>query len=287
MQVTQVTCSSQFFNPVQQIPKINPVSTQLLQTLNRDPRLRKVENSGKPSTLHDEVKQPVIKNKEDKKFDKPKKDTNKHRDSKRKEKSPVISPSKKEIARKTHKKTDRKERISRDEKYHKRKLNQKKTKELEIKKKCVSSNLNIEQNKTVLINSEISPKDEIHNKEDLKNDNMKPPISETKEIDVTEVVNEIKISNSINTTTEHTKTDSPLEDSDSLKRLRMYMQTMKKSPEPSTVLPLELKNDVCADKTNQSKINMSDELYFIIQFIIGDLLLFLNKLETFLHATIK
>lgn len=248
-----------------------------------------MDNSGKSSsTQHDEVKQPVFKNKEDKKLDKPKKDTNKHRESKRKERSPINSPSKKEIVRKTHKKTDRKERISRDEKYHKRRLDQKRTKELEIKKKSISPNVNIEQNETVLINHEIPPKDEMF-KEESKNDNVSIdlPILETKEKDVAEVVNEVKISNSVNTTSEHVKTDSPLEDSDSLKRLRIYMQSMKKSPEPSTILPLELKNDVCAEKPIQSKITMYDQLYFIIKFIVGDLLLFLNKLDTFLYATIK
>lgn len=285
--------SSPFFSVNQQVAKINPVSTQLLQTLNRDPRLRKVKTAVKSSTLHDELKQPAFKNKDDKKIDKPKRDNSKHRDTKRKERSPINLPSKKELLRKSHKKTDRKERISRDEKYHKRRADEKKVKELELKKKSISLNVKNDQNEIVSINCQIPPfkDDDKLLIEESKNDNcsMDLPIIETKEKDIpkerdviTEVVNEVKLSSSVSTTSELPKTDSPLEDSDSLKRLHMYMQNMKKSPEPSTVLSLELKNDVCAEKNNQSKINMPDQLYFIIKFIVGNLLLFLNKLDTLL-----
>jgi len=80
-----------------------------------------VENAVKPSpSLTNDVKQSILKNKDDKKPDKPKRDSSKHRESKRKERSPSCSPSKKELPRKTHKKTDRKEKNLKDEKYHKR-----------------------------------------------------------------------------------------------------------------------------------------------------------------------
>jgi len=111
-------------------------------------------------------------------------------------------------------------------------------------------------------------------------------INVTKEKDLIEVVNEADIKNSENIISELEKTDS-LEDSDSLKRLRIYMQTMKKSPDPSTAAPpsLEMKNDsdIHAIKSNQSKIKMSVLLYFIIKSTVGDLLLFLNKLDAFLR----
>jgi len=287
--------TNQFFNANQQIPKINPVSTQLLQTLNRDPRLRKGENSIKPS-LHDD-KQLVVKNKEDKKLDKPKRDSySKHRDSKRKERSPSRSPSKKELSRKLNKKTDRKDRNLREEKYHKRR-DEKKSKEPEVKKKSVSPNMKVQQNETLTVNQDIPPKDDdklIKNEpivDNLSTDiHIIEPIETNvpKEKDVvTEEVSETETNNPNNMTSELAKTDSPLEDSDSLKRLRMYMQTktMKKSPEPSsTTPPLESNNDsdVCAIKPNQSKINMSDHLYFTIKFIVSDLLLFLNKLDILL-----
>lgn len=285
--------SNPVFNINQRIPKINPVSTPLLQTLNRDPRLRKVENVVKPSTtLNDESKHPIIKNKEDKKLDKPKRDNSKHRDSKRKEKSPGQSPSKKELSRKSHKKTDRKDR---DDKYHKRR-DDKKNKELEVKKKIQSANVKILQNEDVVAINRESPKaDEIlFKEEELLNDNLTTNVTSVKTIEsnvpkektvILEVVNEANLNNSTNINSELPKNDSSLEDSDSLKRLRMYMQTMKKSPEPSTATSLELKNesDINAVKSNQSKIKMSDQLYFIIKFIVGDLLLFLNKLDIFLR----
>lgn len=290
--------SSTFFNANQQIPKINPVSTQLLQTLNRDPRLRKVENSMKTSPALDDVKQSVLKTKEDKKFDKPKRDSSKHRDSKRKERSPSRSPSKKDLSRKSHKKIDRKERSPRDEKHHKRK-DEKKNKDLEVKKKSIMSSGKVQQNEILSINYDVLLKDEKSIKDEPKIDNLitNIPIIEPIETNVPkekdlvmDVVNEIEMDNSTNIPSELTKTDSPLEDSDSLKRLRMYMSTMKKSPEPSPTLPLELKNDsdVHAVNTNQSKIKMSDQLNFIIKFIVGHLLLFLNKLDAILcHNKIK
>lgn len=282
MQVT-----NQFFNANQQIPKINPVSTQLLQTLNRDPRLRKGENSIKPSSPHDD-KQFVLKNKEDKKLDKPKRDSySKHRDSKRKERSQSRSPSKKELSRKLYKKTDRKDRSSREEKYHKRR-DEKKNKEPEVKKKSLSPNMKVQQNETLTINLDAPPKD---NDKLIKDESIVDNVStdihiiepiETnvpKEKDiVTEEVSETETNNPNNMTSELAKADSPLKDSDSLKRLRMYMQTMKKSPEP----PSNNDPDVRTIKPNQSKINMSDHLYFIIKFIVSDLLLFLNKLDTLL-----
>lgn len=285
--------SNPVFNVNQRIPKINPVSTPLLQTLNRDPRLRKVENVVKPSTtLNDESKHPILKNKDDKKIDKPKRDNSKHRDSKRKEKSPSHSPSKKELSRKSHKKTDRKDR---DDKYHKRR-DDKKNKELEVKKKIQSSNMKVLQNEAVVTINRESPKvDEIVFKEEERlNDNLSTNVTNIKTIEsnvpkekvvILEVVNEANLNNSSNINSELSKNDSSLEDSDSLKRLRMYMQTMKKSPEPSTAPSLELKNDsdINAVKSNQSKIKMSDQLYFIIKFIVGDLLLFLNKRDIFLR----
>lgn len=284
--------SSPLFNVNQQIAKINPVSTQLLQTLNRDPRLRKVENVVKPSpSLTNDVKQPILKNKEDKKLDKPRRDSSKHRESKRKERSPGCSPSKKELSRKTHKKTERKERSLKDEKYHKRRDEKKNIKELDSKKKNILSNLKTDHDETVTIKSAILPKiEEKLSKDEPKND-VNPSSREAIEINVskdkdlvTEVNNEAGINSSENIS-ELEKTDS-LEDSDSLKRLRIYMQTMKKSPDPSTAatLSLEKKNDsdIHAVKSNQSKIKMSDKLYFIINFSVGDLLLFLNKLETFI-----
>lgn len=285
--------SSPFFNVNQQIAKINPVSTQLLQTLNRDPRLRKVENVAKPSpSLTNDVKQPILKTKEDKKLDKPKRDNNKHRESKRKERSPSCSPSKKELSRKTHKKTERKDRNLKDEKYHKRRDEKKNVKELDSKKKNILSNLKIDHDETVTIKSAILPKiDEQLSKDEPKNYVNLPSreaieINDSKDNDlVTEVINEGGVNSSENIISELEKTDS-LEDSDSLKRLRIYMQTMKKSPDPSTTAPppLEMKNDsdIHAVKSNQSKIKMPDKLYFIINFSVGDLLLFLNKLETFL-----
>lgn len=268
----------------------------MLQTLNRDPRLRKVETVVKPSTaLNDDVKHPVIKNKEDKKLDKPKRDNSKHRDSKRKERSPSHSPSKKELSRKSHKKPDRKERSPRDDKYHKRR-DDKKNKELEVKKKNQSGNMKVLQNETVVtINREISPKNDeplfkeepIHDNLNTNLTNIKPiELNVPKEKDVNiEVVNEADINNSTSIDSELSKNDSSLEDSDSLKRLHKYMQTMKKSPEPSTAPPVELKNesDIHAVKSNQSKIKMSDKLYIIIKFIVGDVLLFLNKLDTILR----
>lgn len=287
--------SNQFFNVNQQIPKINPVSTQLLQTLNRDPRLRKVETAVKTSpTLNAAVKHPVFKVKEDKKLDKPKRDT-KHRDSKRKERSPSCSPSKKELLRKLHKKPDRKERSPRDEKYHKRRED-KKIKEPELKKKNIISNLKVQQNDIVTVNHEIPIKDDekllkaVPKTNNVNKDlHVIQPIETNvpkEKIMISEIVKEVELNIPSNITSELMKTDSPLEDSDSLKRLRKYMQTMKKSPEPSTTLSVDLKNDsdnIRAIKPNQSKINMPDQLYFIIKFIVGDLLLFLNKLHNFLR----
>lgn len=280
----------------QQIPKINPVSTQLLQTLNRDPRLRKVETAVKASsTLNTAVKHPVFKNKEDKKLEKPKRDCSKHRDTKRKESSPSRSPSKKELLRKLHKKPERKERSPRDEKYHKRR-EEKKIKEPETKKKNITPSLKVQQNEIVTANNEILPKDDDKLLKAIPksdNSNKDLPIIEPIETNVpkdkiviSEVIKEVEVNISSNITSEFVKTDSPLEDSDSLKRLRKYMQTMKKSPEPSTALLVDLKNDsdnIRAIKSNQSKIKMPDQLYFTIKFIVGDLLLFLNKLHHFLR----
>jgi len=251
-----------------------------------------VENAVKPSpSLTNDIKQPILKNKDDKKLDKPKRDSSKHRESKRKERSPSCSPSKKELPRKTHKKTERKEKNLKDEKYHKRRDDKKTIKELDLKKKNISSNVKIDQDETVTIKGAILPKiEEKLFKDEPKND-VNLPSHEAIEINVskdkdliTGVINETDINSS-----ELEKTDS-LEDSDSLKRLRIYMQTMKKSPDPSTPAPLEMKNDsdTHAVKSNQSKIKMSDQLYFIINFSVGDLLLFLNKLDAFLpHNKMK
>lgn len=266
----------------------------------RDPRLRKVENAVNSSpTLPNDNKQPIIKTKDDKKLDKPKRDNSKHRESKRKERSRSCSPSKKEPPRKTHKKTDRKERNLKDEKYHKRR-DEKKNKELEIKKKPISLNVKVEQSETESGKSTTQPKiNEKLFKEEPKSDiNMDLPIHETSEINVskdkdfiTDVVNESDITNSDTITSELEKTDS-LEDSDSLKRLHKYMQTIEKPTEQSTAAPspLEMKNesDIHAVKSNKSKIKMSNHLYFIIKFTVGNLLLFLNKLDAFLqHDKIK
>jgi len=282
---------SPFFSINQQTTRINPVSTQLLQTLNRDPRLRKVDNTVKPSTTHsDEVKQIINKNKDDKKLDRPKRDNSKHRESKRKERSLSHSPSKKEPSRKTYKKSERKERSPRDDKYHKKK-NEKKSKEPELKKKNSSSNVKTLQNDTVILTFDLPIKDnEKLFKEELKTDHFGSdlPIVESIETNVPkedEVIKPTEDNKSTNIITELPKTDSPLEDSDSLKRLHIYMQTVKKSPEPSTTPLLEPKNDsnIHGIKSNQSKIQMSDQPYFIIKYIVGDLLLFLNKLDTFLR----
>lgn len=261
----------------------------MLQTLNRDPRLRKAENPAKSS--NDDIKLPILKNKEDKKFEKPKKETNnKHRDSKRKERSPSNLPSKKEHLKKSYKKTDHKERSSREEKYKKK--DDKKCKDQEIKKKIILSNVKVQQNEIETINHELPVKHEEKSlKEDIKTDNhgMDPLLIERnvpKDKDgMIETSNEIEQYNTVNLTSGLINIDSPLEDSDSLKRLHMYMQTMKKSPEPSNAPVLELKNDsnIRAIKTNQSKIKTSEQVYFIIQFIVGDLLLFLNKLDIFLR----
>jgi hypothetical protein len=281
-------------NVNQQIPKISPVSTQLLQTLNRDPRLRKVENAKPSLLLNEDVKQSVQKNKDEKKFDKSKRDGSKHRDSKRKERSSSCSPSKKEPSKKSHKKIDRKERSPRDEKYHKKKDEKKIKEKPEVKKKKVPSNMKIPQAEIVALNHENPLQDDKYLiKDDSRSDNLDidhhieavdTTVPEEKNV-VTEEVNDVKIINSAIITSELPKTDSPLEDSDSLKRLHMYMQTMKKSPEPSTASSLEMKNDldIRAVKPNQSKIKMSDQLYFIIKFNVGDLLLFLNKLDNFLR----
>lgn len=288
--------SGPFYN--QQIPKMNPISTQLLQTLNRDPRLRKVENAVKSlPSLNTNDKQPLIKNKDEKKLDKPKRDNSKHKDSRRNERS--RSPSKKELSRKSDKRTDRKERSPRNDKYHK-KRDEKKSKELEVKKKSLSPGVKVQLNETVAINCEIPSKEDTNKFNEKTNNeslNLDLPIIEQTETNVpiekvvvNEVIKEEGINNSIHLTTELAKTDSSLEDSDSLKRLRMYMQTMKKSPEPSNVSPVKLKidSDIHAVVTNQSKIKLSDRLYFILKFIVGELLLFLNKLDTFLyHYNIK
>jgi len=247
------------------------------------------------------VKQSILKIKDDKKLDKPKRDNSKHRESKRKERSPSCSPSKTEFSRKIHKKTDRKERSLKDEKYHKKRDDKKKIKELDLKKKNILSNMKIdEQDETEIIKCAILPKIEDKMFKDKPNDNndtnlpshetIKINVSKEKDL-ITGVVNEGDNKNSENIISELEKTDS-LEDSDSLKRLRKYMQTMKKSPDPSIAAtpPLELKNDsdTHAVKSNQSKIIMSDQLYFIIKITVGDLLLFLNKLDTFLrHNKIK
>lgn len=289
------------FNVSQPTPKINPVSKQMLQTLNRDPRLRKVEIPTKSlSTSNNDVKQ-TTKSKEDKKLDKSKRESNKHRDSKRKERSPSHSPSKKEVPKKSHKKIDRKERSPRDDKYHKRK-DDKKIKGLEAKKKSTEKVLH---NEIVLKNCDTSLKDDKKLfKEELKSVNpssdlLDLPIIKPIETNVPtekniapEKTNENEANDSGSTISELVKTDS-LEDSDSLKRLRIYMQTMKKSPEPSPALSdplLDLKNDsnTCAVKSNQSKIKMSDQLFFIIKFIVGEFLLFLNILIYFLrHIKMK
>ncbi|VVC32299.1 RNA polymerase II-binding domain,ENTH/VHS,Subunit of cleavage factor IA Pcf11,CID [Cinara cedri] len=265
---SQMVASNQFFNVTQQIPKINPISTQLLQTLNRDPRLRKVETAVKTTpTLNTAVKNPVLKNKEDKKqLDKPKRDSSKHRDSKRKGRSPSRSPSQKELSRKLHKKPIRKERSPRDEKYHKRR-EEKKIKEPETKKKSIS-HIKVQPNVIVTVNHEIPSKDnEKFLKTIPKNDNVikDHPLIEPMEtnfpkekIVISEIVKEVEVNipSQISCESELVKTDSPLEDSDSLKRLRKYMQTMKKSPEPATTL-LDLKNDsedICGIKPIQSML---------------------------------
>lgn len=254
-----------------------------------------MENAVKPSpsSLTNDVKQPILKNKDDKKIDKPKRDSNKHRESKRKERSPSCSPSKKELPRKTHKKTDRKDKNLKDEKYHKKRDEKKNIKELDSKKKNILSNVKIDQDETVTTKGAILPKiEEKMFKDEPKND-VNLPSHEAIEINVSKdkdlisgVINETDMNSSENIISELEKTDS-LEDSDSLKRLRIYMQTMKKSPDPSTTAPppLEMKNDSDshAVKSNQSKIKMSDQLYFIINFFVGDLLLFLNKLDAFLR----
>lgn len=246
-----------------------------------------------PTTLNDDVKFPTFKNKDEKKIDKPKRDGNKHRgDSRRKERSRSRSPSKKELSRKSHKRTDRKERCPRENKYHKRR-DEKKSKGLEVKQKSLSPGVKVQQNEIAIINHEISlTEDKFNDEPKSDSSNLDLPIIEQIETNVpierdvkNETIKEVEINVS-----ELSKTDSPLEDSDSLKRLRMYMQTMKKSPEPSTAPSLELKNDldIHAVKTNQSKIKMSERLYFNKQFIVGELLLFLNKLDTFLcHDKIK
>jgi len=256
-----------------------------------------VDNAVKPSpSLTNDVKQPILKNKDDKKLDKPKRDSSKHRESKRKERSPSVSPSKKELPRKTHKKTDRKEKNIKDEKYHKRRDEKKNIKELDVKKKSILSNVKIDQDETVTIKGAILPKiEEKLFKDEPKNDvnllsheAIEINVSKDKDL-ITGVINETDTNSSENIISELEKTDS-LEDSDSLKRLRIYMQTMKKSPDPSILVPLEMKNDTDthAIKSNQSKIKMSDQLYFIINFSVGDLLLFLNKLDAFLpHNKMK
>lgn len=270
----------------------------MLQTLNRDPRLRKVDNSTKQSsTLNDNVKQPIIKNKEEKKLDKPKRDSSKHRDLKRKDRSPSCSPSKKELLKKSHKKTDRKERSPKDEKHKRR--DEKKNREPDLKKKNVSSNVKGSQNVTAIVKCEVPIKDEekLLKGEPKSNDScpvlpvvVEPLITKVPKEDVkTNLVKEMETNNSVDVICELGKTDSPLGDSESLKRLRMYMQAMKKSPEPSTatIQPLtsiELKNDsdIPAVKTNQSKNKMSGQPYVFIKFIVGNFLLFLNKLYTIL-----
>lgn len=203
-------------------------------------------------------------------------------------------PSKKEHLRKSYKKTDHKERSSREDKYKKR--DDKKSKDPEIKKKIILSNAKVQQNEIVTINHLLPVKHEEKSlKEEIKIDNhgMDPLLIERnvpKDKDVIiETSNEIELYNTVNLTSGHINIDSPLEDSDSLKRLHMYMQTMKKSPEPSNTPLLELKNDsnIRDIKTNQSKIKTSEQVYFIIQFIVGDLLLFLNKLDIFLRRNMK
>lgn len=274
----------------QQIPKINPVSTQLLQTLNRDPRLRKVESPVKlSSTSSDNVKQLTFKNKEEKKL---RRESNKHRDSKRKEKSPIHSPSKRDLSRKSVKKADRKEKYLKDEKYHKRR-DDKKTKDPEIKKKNISSNAKMQQNDIVMITHETSFKEEKLLNEQVKDDNNGMDLSLIKPIEnivsdekhvSTETPNETEV-NVFTNTSDFANTDSTLEDSDSLKRLRIYMQTMKKSPEPSSSPDPELTNDsIGAVKTNQSKIKMSDRLFLLFYHTIHcwQFVIFLNKLDTFL-----
>lgn len=245
------------------------------------------------------MKQSILKIKDDKKLDKPKRDNSKHRESKRKERSPSCSPSKTEFSRKIHKKTDRKERNLKDEKYHKKRDDKKKIKDLDLKKKNILSNLKVdEQDETDIIKCAILPKIEDKMFKDKPNNDTNLPsheiikINVSKEKDlITRVVNEGDNKNSETIISELEKTDS-LEDSDSLKRLRKYMQTMKKSPDLSTAATpsLEMKNDSDTHgvKSNQSKIIMSDQLYFIIKITVGNLLLFLNKLDTFFrHNKIK
>lgn len=244
------------------------------------------------------MKQSILKIKDDKKLDKPKRDNSKHRESKRKERSPSCSPSKTEFSRKIHKKTDRKDRSLKDEKYHKKRDDKKKIKELDLKKKNISNIIVDEQDETETMKCAILPKIEDKMFKDKPINDINLPSHETIKINVskekdliTGVVNEGDNKNPENIISELEKTDS-LEDSDSLKRLRLYMQTMKKSPDPSTAAtpPLEMKNDsdTHAVKSNQSKIIMSDQLYFMIKITVGDLLLFLNKLDTFLrHNKIK
>lgn len=262
----------------------------MLQTLNRDPRLRKVDNPIKQS-LNNDVEQPILKNKEEKKLDKPKRDSSKHRDLKRKERSPTCSPSKKDLLKKSQKKTDRKERSPKDEKHKRR--DEKRNRESEIKKKNILSNVKGPQNENATIKCEVPIKDEGKlSKVEPKSNNscsVLPVVIEPLETNVlkedvkTNLVNKTEIDSLVNEPSELGKTDSSLGDSESLKRLRMYMQTMKKSPEPSTS-SLELKNDsdIRAVKTNQSKIKMPGHLYVFINFIVGNLLLFLNKLYTIL-----
>jgi len=148
-----------------------------------------------------------------------------------------------------------------------------------MKKKSMSPTIKVQQDEKVLINHDAPQKDDNKLvKDELKIDTLSTdiPIIEPietnvpKEKDLITKVDEAEINNSNNLTSELLKTDSPLEDSDSLKRLRMYMQTMKKSPEPPSIPQLELKNDtdIRAINPNQSKIKMSDRLVFIIRFVV-------------------
>ncbi|XP_050433874.1 uncharacterized protein LOC126841432 isoform X2 [Adelges cooleyi] len=241
------------------IAKITPVSTQLLQAVrHRDPRLRKAaDTTSKPvAAIEDNVKLTFSKKKDDKKLEKPKRDSSKHHDSRKKERSRSRSPVKKELSKKLHKKTEHKEKSPKDDKYHKRR-DEKKTKDFDIKKKSLSPSSKVppigQLNEPQL---SYSPKKDVSAfKKDFQSNNLLddlkgnvPKAIETPIVDVTNVlpkkiileqaVNDnldVKLIQSTPAVSEQAKNDTTvLEDSDSLKRLHMYMQTMKKSPEPST-----------------------------------------------------
>ncbi|XP_050545811.1 uncharacterized protein LOC126908031 isoform X2 [Daktulosphaira vitifoliae] len=252
--------------PLSSSTKINPVSTQLLQTVrHRDPRLRKTENSAK-ITSNNNDKLPLSKKKEEKKFDKLKRESNKHHDLRKKERS--RSPVKKEAGNKLNKKSDYKEKSPKDDKYHKRK-DEKKTKDLDSKKKGTIAIINSQVNKPVL-NVLSSPQKDITVNdansnlfEDSKKDISEPFYTSVAKECVTEstIISALKVDNldvdiikSVPAICDLSKKDSNIEDSDSLKRLHMYMQTMKKSPEPSTsVITSTEMNDKIIPVLNSNK----------------------------------